>query len=179
MIRTLRVYFLARALREKLLLVAFAILIALTWASGFETRAVRFKKEQHSTSMGLKEQALWLADKDNIEKGATTAASKLDASRTLDGTRLLAEMTAMANETGLRNTVTGDPQQESNGQFAIHTLQFSVSKADWDSLKSFYLELEKHSPYIGIEQFQVRADPTNPALLNASMKVSSGEIAHD
>ncbi len=179
MIRTLRAYFLGRLLREKLLLVAFAILIALTWFSGWTTRVGRFWREQHSTRMGLKEQTLWLNNKSSIELAATTAASRLDASKTLDGTRLLAEMTAIANETGLKNTMTGDPQQESNGQFAVHTLQFNITKTDWDSLKAFYLAVQQKSPYIGIESFGVRADPTNPALLNASVKVSSVEIAHD
>jgi hypothetical protein len=179
MIRTLRAYFLARLLREKLLLVAFAILIALTWLSGWSTRVNRFWKEQRGTGAGLKEQTLWLTNRRLIEDSATKAASHLDASRTLDGTRLLAEMTAMANETGLRNTMTGDPQEESNGQFAIHTLQFNVTKTDWESLEAFYMLVQKRSPYIGIEQFAVRADPNNPAVLNATMKVSSVEISHD
>ena len=179
MIATLRALFLARLLREKLLLVVFALLIAFTWLSSLGGRAGRLWREQKSTTLSLAQQTLWLSNRKNIEESATRAASRLDAARTLDGTRLVAEMTALANESGLRNTMSGEAQQESNGQFAVHTLQFTIQKADWDTLKSFYLALQQRSPYIGIEQFTLQSDRANPALLNAILKVSSVEIARD
>ena len=171
MIATLRALFLARLLREKLLLVVFALSLG--------GRAGRLWREQKSTTLSLAQQTLWLSNRRNIEESATRAASRLDAARTLDGTRLVAEMTALANESGLRNTMSGEAQQESNGQFAVHTLQFTIQKADWDTLKSFYLALQQRSPYIGIEQFTLQSDRANPALLNAILKVSSVEIARD
>ena len=45
MIRTLRALFLARLLREKLLLVAFAVLGVAMWFSGFSDRAGVFWRE--------------------------------------------------------------------------------------------------------------------------------------
>ena len=58
----------------------------------------------------------------------------------------------------------------------MHTVQFNLQKSDWDTLKRFYLELTKRSPYIGIEQFSLTADRASPAQLNASLRVSSVEI---
>ena len=60
----------------------------------------------------------------------------------------------------------------------MHTVQFNLLKMDWDGLKRFYLELTKRSPYIGIEQFSLQAERANPAVLNASLRVSSVEIVH-
>ena len=99
------------------------------------------------------------------------------AVRTLDGTRLLAEMSAMAREAGLLNTSGGESQDVGSGQFTIHTLEFNILKADWGSLKAFYVALQRRSPYIGIEQFQTTVDRANPALLNVNFRVSSVEIA--
>ena len=52
-----------------------------------------------------------------------------------------------------------------------------MTKVDWATLKQFYLELSKRSPYIGIEQFSMQVDRANPALLNANFQISSVEIS--
>ena len=177
MIRTLRAFFLARFLREKVLLAGFVVLAAAIWLSSLAKRSTRFVREVHATTSNLNDQALWLSNKDKIEASAQTAAGQLDAVRTLDATRLLAEVAAMAAEAGLKNTTSGESQDQSNGQFSVHTLRFNVTRADWESVKAFYLALQKRSPYIGIEQFTLQADRANAALLNASLRISSVEIA--
>jgi len=179
MIRTLRALFLGRLLREKLLLVVFFLFAVLLWLSSFTGRAQRFIRAAHTTTTTLKEQALWLANRNAIEASAQKAASRLDAARTLDGTRLLAEVSNMARDAGLKSTTSGESQDVSNGQFAIHSLQFNVSKADWPTFMTFYIALRDRSPYIGIEQFSLLADRANPALLNASLRISSVEIVRN
>lgn len=177
MIRTVRAYFLSRFLREKILLTFLAIAIAAIWITSLAGRVSRFVSSSSLTSAALVEQAHWLSDKAAIEASAQVAASRLDPVKTLDTTRLLAEIAAIATETGLKNTTSGDPKDLSNGQFAVHTLQFNVTKVDWGALKAFYLELGKKSPYIGIEQFSVQVDRANPALLGANFQLSSVEIS--
>jgi len=179
MIRTLRALFLARLLREKLLLAAFFLIAVLIWLSSFSGRAERFVRAARSTTGELKDQAMWLTNRASIEASAQKVAGRLDAARTLDGTRLLAEVAAMASEAGLRNTTSGESQNLDNGQFAVHTLQFNVSKTDWASLTAFYIALRDRSPYIGIEQFSLQVDRANPALLNASLRISSVEIVRN
>jgi hypothetical protein len=177
MIRTLRAFFLARFVREKLLLTGFAVLAAAIWLSSLVGRTGRFLREVRVTTSSLNEQALWISNKAKIEAQAQAAASQLDPARTLDATRLLAEVGAIASDAGLKNSTSGEPQDQSNGQFSVHTLRFSVTRADWDSIKNFYLGLQKRSPYIGIEQFSLQADRANAALLNASIRISSVEIS--
>jgi hypothetical protein len=177
MMRTLRAVFLARSLRVKLLLAAIAVAIAAIWLSNLGGRAGRLARAVHATAGAIREQDLWLSNRSAIEASAQQAAGQLDAVRTLDGTRLLAEVTAIAGEAGLTSTTSGEPKDESDGQFSIHTLQFNVTKVDWPTLKQFYLALSKRSPYIGIEEFSMQGDRANPALLNASLHISSVEIA--
>ena len=122
---------------------------------------------------------MWLANREAIEASAQKAASRLEAARTLDGTRLLAEVSSMARDAGLRSTTSGENQDVSNGQFAVHTLQFNVSKAEWPTFMAFYVALRDRSPYIGIEQFSLLSDRANPVLLNANLRISSVEIVRN
>jgi hypothetical protein len=177
MIRTLRAFFLARFFREKILLAGFAVLAAGIWISSLAGRTNRFVREVRVTTSSLDEQALWISNKGKIEAQAQAAAAQLDAARTLDATRLLAEVAAIADEAGLKNPTTSESQDQSNGQFSVHTLRFNVSRTDWDTIKAFYVGLQKRSPYIGIEQFSIQVDRANAALLNASIRISSIEIS--
>jgi len=180
MIRNLRAFFLGRLFREKLLLTGFFVMAALVWLSSLSGRTGRLVRGVKITTSTLSEQQLWLSNKGPIEAEAQAAAGKLDAVRTLDGTRLLAEVSAIAAEAGLnKGTTIGETKDSPIGQFAVHTLQLSVSKVDWTTLKQFYLELGKRSPYIGIEQYSMQVDRANPALLNASFQLSSVEISRN
>jgi len=179
MIRALRALFLSRLLREKLLLAGILVLVAVIWLGSLSRRAGRMVHGVRVTTGTLSEQARWLSDRAAIEASARAAAGRLDAVRTLDTTRLLAEVSAIAAETGLRNTTSGEPKDVSNGQFSVHTLQFNVTKADWATLKQFYLAVSKRSPYIGIEQCSLQVDRANQTLLNANFQISSVEIARN
>jgi hypothetical protein len=83
----------------------------------------------------------------------------------------------MATDAGLTNIRSGDTTDERSGQFAIHSVRFDVTRADWNSLWAFYSAIQQRSPYISIEECTVSADPANPSVLNLSLLVSSVEIA--
>lgn len=171
----LKAYFLRRLLREKILLVVIAALVAVTVLSSFSKRAAAFWRVQRSTGATLAEQQQWLANRQTIEAGAKQAVQNLDPARTLDDTRLVGELNALARSQGLRFT-NDTPQTVRSGQFAVHTVQFNLQKTDWEALKRFYLELTQRSPYVGIEQFSLQADRATPTQLNATLRVSSVEI---
>jgi hypothetical protein len=175
MIRTLRALFLSRLLREKLLLLAFIGLGTLWWLSAFATRASAFAGEQRRTTSALAEQQQWLDNRGNIEVAAQQAASRLEAGRTFNSTRLVTEVRNLANEAGIRNTNTNPQPSVTNGEFSVHTLNFTVSRVDWDALKKFYTALQGRAPYLGVDQFALNAARNNTHTL--AMRISSVEIA--
>ena len=183
MMRTLRALYLTRPLREKILVVALVAVGTIIWLSSLWGRAGLFLSMTKASSAELSDQALWLSHQEQIETQAAQAAGRLDAARTLDSTHLVTTVSALARDVGLSNTLIGEPLNISSGQFAVHTVPFSVSKASWASLKAFYLSLQAYSPYIGIEQFSIVADRSTPGqpnpslLLSASFKLSSVEIS--
>ena len=179
MIRTLRALFLGRLLREKLLLLIFLFIGLLWWLSAFSQRARVFWQQQHATTVELQDQKRWLDNRTKIEAEAQRAAAQLDASKTLDSTRLVNAINQAAYEAGLRNNygTSGTPQHVSNGVLTVHTVDFQVSGADWDALRKFYLNLHKRAPYIGIESFALSApNRSNAGLLTLQVRVSSVEV---
>jgi hypothetical protein len=178
MIRNLRASFLSCLFREKVLITAFLVMAAAVWLFSVAGRVNKFSRAIRVTTLSLNEQKLYLSNRASIEAQAEAAAGKLDASRTLDATRLLAEVSAIATEMDLKNNI-GAPKDVSSGQFSVHTLELNVTKVDWATLKQFYLALSKRSPYIGIEQYMMQSDKANPALLNASFQISSVEISRN
>jgi hypothetical protein len=173
--KVLRTYFLNLLLREKILLVGFVLVFAIWWFSSFAGRAGRFARDFHHTSEDLAAQRDWLARRDDVDAASKHAIAQLDPARTLDATALQGVLNTLAASLP-NNTIDARPDERTD-QFAVHTVQFSVHKAEWSALQRFYVELGKRAPYISIEQCSLIADRANPAQLNATMQISSVEIA--
>jgi hypothetical protein len=178
MIRTFRATYLARSLREKILIVCFALLLVGAWFSHFTDQMGAFWREARHTTSELTEQGMWLANRDTIEAAAQQAASKFDPSSTLSDIALTATATNLATDAGLSDIRADEEPDVSNGPFAVHTLHFEIPKADWQALQTFTLSIQKRHPYISIEQFQILGDKVSRTM-TANMVLSSVEIARD
>ena len=176
MILAIRAFFLGRLLREKLLLVAFALLGVLMWLSSEGKRVAAFWREQHSTTVALKDQQGWLDNRKTLEDAAQKAAKSLEPSKTLDSSHLLATVGSLASEAGLRNTSSGLGTTDTSGPISFHTLPYTVNRADWESLKKFYVALSARSPYIGLERFALQSDRANANQLNLTVTLTSVEV---
>ena len=168
--RAIRHFFLTRALREKLLLLAFLAVGVLWWLSAFGGHAGTFLREARTTTARLATQDLWIRNRPAIE------AAALDPAKTLNGNQLVTTVDQLAKEAGLRNGVGLTPTTQKSGQFAVHTAEYNITNAGWDQLRAFYDALQKRSPYISIERF-ILSSGTNPAVLTLNLKIVSVEIA--
>ena len=171
----LKRYFLSRLLREKLMLVLFVALGAVMWLANFSSRASRAFIEYRTTRNELAQQKEWLANRDTIENAAVQAVKNLDPAQTLDDTRLVGELQTLSRDLNLK-FLNDAPQTERTANFAIHTVQVTIPRGEWQVLYNFYAAVARRSPYIGITQFSLSADRSNRQLLNASMRISSVEI---
>ena len=177
MIRSARVFFLNRALREKLLLVVFIGIAALWWASSFSTRATSFWEGQRTTLLRLKEQAQWIQNETTINETAKKTASRLDPTRTLNGNQLVTTVSQLATDAGLKTIQTsGSTVSTTSGQFAVHSQEFVIRNVEWDALSKFYETLQRRSPYISLERFTLISAANNAAQLTLNLKVTSVEI---
>lgn len=168
-------FILTRSLREKALLVAFVSLVALVWLLSTGGRARARLGEWRSLRAAGEEQRLWLANRADIEARSAKATAQLDAAKTLNGTRLVAEMSALASQAGLTAEVSGQ-RTERTTQFAFHSAQVSFRRADVGALVKFYESLSARSPYVGLEQVSLAADRGAPGTLNATFRVTAAEL---
>jgi hypothetical protein len=179
MITTLRVFFLGRVLREKLLLVAFIAIAAVIWISSFSSRTGAFLRAMNSTSDQLKVQQKWWDDREKIDADAKKAAGDLDAARALDATRLITTVRNLALEAGLTNSSFDTTQQRtatgSTLGVTIPMLEKNALK-NWEAVKKFYLSLQRHHPYIVVEQMALQTQARNEGPLTLFIKVSALQI---
>ncbi len=178
MIRSFRAFFLSRALREKLLLAAFIGIGVAWWGSAFTTRLGNFWREKRTTTARLAEQTQWIKNKTVIEEAARKTAALLDPAKTLNSNQLVTKVAQLASEAGLKNATTNSGVQPTtrSGQFAIHSAEYTIRNADWETLKTFYEALQRQSPYIAVERFTLNSSQNNDAQLTLVLKVVSFEI---
>ena len=178
MIRSFRAFFLGRAQRERAMLVLFALMLVGLWFSHFSGRVGRFWTSSRQTSSELGIQAQYLAARSQIMASAQKAAGQFDPASTLNANGLLAVANQMAVDAGIANARGESEADVSTGQFAVHTVHFTVPRTDWSSLLNFYVALRKRHPYIGIEQFTIGSSPASAAV-TVDLKLSSVEVVRE
>ena len=168
-------FFHRRAPREKILLLLFTWLALVLWLGRGVGRSRALWSGLHAVRAELAAQRVWLGNRDGIEARAAGAGQSLDPAKTINATRLVGELTAMASSAGL-NADIGSQRTERTSQFAFHSVQVNVRRADLAALLKFYTELSRRAPYLGLEQCTLAADRANPGALNASFRVVSVEL---
>jgi hypothetical protein len=170
----MKAFFLSRLLREKVLLVALVVAAAAIWLSGAGKRAGKVWRDARTTTIDLTEQEMVLGQKESIEARSRAAVERLDPSRTFDPVRLQSEINTIANAAGLgaKTNINGQPTERSN-QFAIHSVMVTINNADYLALTKFYTELQKRSPYIGIEEFNTSANAPGNPVVRQRLRISS------
>lgn len=176
--KRLRHFFLARRLREKILLLAFIVLGTAAWLSDLGKRTAVRIRETRTVSKELAMQEGWLAKRSEMEAGAKAALESWDPKRTFSAVRLNAELSNIAAKAGIKKdySIEAVPSPRSGGFGTFHSVRFVARRADFEVLKTFYEELVKRAPYIGLESLTLAADRSNPRQLNANFLVSSVDL---
>ncbi len=180
MFKAFKAFFLARQLREKLLLLAFFVATVAIWFSSFSGRARLFWLAAKSANDTLATQAAWLGKSDSIDARTKAAATKLDSLKTYNANLLLGVIDRLAKEAfGNRVTISTEASK-SSGQFATHSVTANITaantEADWKLIMAkFYPELEKLWPYISLEELTIStAGAGRP--MNVRLRATSIEV---
>jgi hypothetical protein len=164
MTKAFKAFFLARQLREKLLLLAFVGAAVAVWFSSFAGRARLFWMQVQSTNSTIATQNAWLAKADSIEARTKAAAAKLDPLKTYNANSLLGVIDRLAKEEFGNNVNISTEPSTISGQFATHTIVANIrannTDADWNLLNKFYSDLEKLSPYVSLDELTISTTNT-------------------
>jgi hypothetical protein len=173
----MKTFFYGRHFREQVLLTVLLGLVAIVWLGRVARTTRAFWAEWRATAVEMATQQQWIDNRASIEAAAAKAVQHLDPALTYSSPRLLGELSMIADRVGVRNNASSEILgTEPTNQFSVNTVQVAVRNVDLAALLSFYNELDKRSPYIGLEQFSLTVNPTNPTLVSAVMRVSSIEI---
>lgn len=173
--KLLKVWFLGRLLREKILVLALVLTAALIWLSSASEGLAASLRGFRAAEAQLAEQAIWLDNRDTIESAANAAAADLDPKKTYDATYLVAEVMGMARRAGLV-VETEPPRTLRSAQFAIHSVQVTTRRAELAAVLRFYQELGRKAPYLGLESVSVQGDRGAPGMINVNLQVASVEL---
>jgi hypothetical protein len=179
MIRTVRALFLARLLREKILLVALVLVAAVLWMTNLGGRVGLFLREQRHTQTTLAEQNRWLKKQGEVEKAAKQTSAAFTKERMLNDLGLLTAIQNAVADSGLQRTNISPAPDETSSQLAIHTCTFTVNRVDWQALERFFADLDKNPAYIRVKLFNALSPDKSSDALNVSMQISSVEILHE
>lgn len=168
----MKAFFQARSLRERVLLLVFALIGLGWWAPAALGRLGTLRRDLKEFTAERETQQMWLSHRTEIEARATAAGRMLNPAKTLDASQAFAELNRMT--AGLTAELAAQRSVRAE-QFALHNVQVSIRRADLKGLYGFYEQLSARAPYLGIEQCVVSVDRANPGLLNAVFRVYSIE----
>jgi hypothetical protein len=169
-------FFLARTTRERALLLVFVFAAAVVWLASAAERLSNQMRAHRQAVVDADAQKLWLDSKAEIDGRAARAAASLVPASTLDATRLVGEVSAIAARAGL-SPVVESPRTQHADQFSYHTVQVGFRRANLPALIKFYRELVQRAPYLALEECALSATRANPAELDAQFTIFSVEIA--
>lgn len=168
----MKTFFQARSLRERVLLLIFALIGLGWWAPVTLGRLVGLRLDWNEYTKDRETHQLWLSRQSEIEERATAATRTLDPSKTLDASQAFAELNRMTS--GLTAEI-GSQRTQQSEQFALNNVQVTIRRVDMAGLLNFYEQLGARAPYLGIEQCSISADRANPGLVSAVFRVYSIE----
>lgn len=169
----MKAFWVRRSLRERALLLLFALSAFAWWGPAAGARAAALARDWRSLTTEREAQALWFSNRDKIAGRAAAAAKILDPAKTLDASRAFAELTRLT--AGLAAEI-GGQRTERTEQFALHSMQVTIRRADLAALLNFYAQLSALAPYLAIEQCSLATDRANPGRLDAVFRIYAVEI---
>lgn len=165
-------FYQTRSLRERVLLLVFALIGFGWWAPVALGRLGLLRHEISEYRVESETQQLWLSRRAEIETRAAAAGRTLEPAKMLNASQAFSELSRMTS--GLNPEIVAGKTQQSD-QFALNNIQVTIRRAEPRGLLDFYGQLAARAPYLGIEQSILSADRANPGMINAVFKVYSIE----
>ncbi len=165
-------FFNSRLLRERLLLLAFALIGATWWGAELVTRVRDQVQAWGSAKEDAKVQRLWLEQGASVSARTAEMARRLDAAQTMNAAQAFAEVSRLAQGLPLE---LGAQRTDRTDTFSLHSVQVTFRRVDMAGLLRFYEGVMSRAPYVGIDQCTISADRATPGMVNAVFRVYAVE----
>ncbi len=151
-------------------------MLAVLWLLLFVGRTRTFAPELQSVRARANDQAIWIANETSIRQRYDQAVADLKAQgKELKGARAYATIDQLvrASNLGFRIDPLTSTRRE---QLTFYTINATVSKADYTSLRSLFDQIMTALPNVNLDEVTIAAPERNAKVVDAKFKFVAIEI---
>lgn len=174
LLEKLRLAFLARTRREKMLSVAFLVAISALWLVLYIDRWGDFAPELSRIREQAREDANWLALEPGIAVRYQDALESL-RSDSINGARAYSTIDQIARASGM-DFKAPEPVPNKREQLTFYPINVNITKGDYFQLKKFYQDVVNALPTVKLDEVTIGAPDRTGAVLSAQFKFVAIEI---
>jgi hypothetical protein len=165
----IRPWFLGRSRREKLLAVAFLLVLAGLWFYSLAGRMRAFTQEVTMVRRQSSKQADVLNRRAEIDASYAAAVARLKDQELPTGAQAYAKVDEIVRKYPYAFRI--DPlQSRTSDNLTYNNINVSLQKADYQQLAKLFGEITAALPTINLDEITLTADRRNPAQLDARLK---------
>lgn len=166
--------FLGRPRREKLLLVAFLVALAVVWFGSLIGRAQTTIAQTGGIRSRAADQQRWLDQQEDIESRFGAAVDALRDAPLPPRQQVTAGIEALLRKHGLSTDyrLPSPDYMESDG-LVINTFNITINRAEWNNLYAFHEEIAVVLPTVNIAEIRLQSTAQRGAESNPSPPLSA------
>lgn len=167
-------------LREKLLTLAFILVILLLWANNWFGRLSEWNDLRQFAASEIEFQQQTLARGPEFTAGLERALARVDPSKTFAASQLSERIDRQLRSAGLSGRADIDSVRTREGEiFNDHNLRVRLNRISIDQLIKFNTLLKEDTPYINIQSVRIAANRRNPEELDVRFEINSFDLKED
>lgn len=170
-----RLAFLGRTRREKLLATAFVVVLALLWLVLLVARIRDFAPRLAAIRSEAQIQGSWLARRESIAARYEEAVANL-RDRQLDGNEAYATVDRLLRQSGFSSFQIDPPRPDPREQLTFHPINVKINKANYFQLRDLFRQIMTALPNVNLEEVIIAAPDRSGQFVDAQFKFVAIEI---
>lgn len=164
-------------LREKLLTLAFILVILILWMNNWLGRLSEWNDQRQFTDSELEFQRETLERGPEFEAGLNRALERVDPSKTYTAAQLSGRIENLLSQAGVSRQADFASVRTREGEiFNDHNLRVQLKRISIAQLIDFNTLLKKDTPYINIQNVRINANRRNPEELDVRFELNSFDL---
>lgn len=156
--------FFKMSMREKVLLLAFALALLGVWASWLLDRQAETRSQLSSARVGLNDQQMFLDSEASIQANYDQIISRIDLGSLPSKDDVSSQIDALVRQAGFASFDLGQARTEEGTGFYFHTSQLAIQKASYGQIRQFTDTLKTQLPFVSLERVVIQSQTNNDLL---------------
>lgn len=172
-----RPLFLARTRREKVLFVAFVVVVAAVWAGTLPGRASDLAADLRRARENIREQNRWFDNRDRIEADYQRALATLNPDELPPRQQVVAQLENLARQSGLNPKI--DPSTSTRSDpLTFHTINVSFDRVGFARIAEFQRAAAAALPSVNLKTIVISAPSRAPGASEINARLTYEAIEY-